>query len=238
MPQIAEPSVKIRQESPPSAVEPLSAVEPSATHSEDNTSQITESSATSAGEDLPPAIKPSAIDTQENQLRILKKIGENSPPLRGFAKKYYNFLKYGGHLADDPPLQVYPRAFCKEFFFFYGTLKDPAMLAKVLKLRDLPTLQPAKIIGYRYDLWGPYPALLDGPCGAEVYGMAYEVQSADEVRLLEAYETRRYRKVACRIRFEDDNVVSGRTFKWVSNRDELKEGVFDLTEFLRSTTTV
>ena len=43
--------------------------------------------------------------------------------------------------------------------FCYRILMDPAMLA-----------------GYSLNLWGQYPALLDGPPGAVVVGMVYGVE--------------------------------------------------------------
>jgi Gamma-glutamyl cyclotransferase, AIG2-like len=54
---------------------------------------------------------------------------------------------------------------------------DPTTLAKVLHLEERPILRPAKIIGYRCLLWGPYPALIDGKSGMSVTGVAYDVQA-------------------------------------------------------------
>jgi len=36
--------------------------------------------------------------------------------------------------------------------------------------------------------------LLDGPYGAKVKGVAFEVQSAEQVKRLQDYETKRYRE--------------------------------------------
>ncbi|KAH0536379.1 hypothetical protein FGG08_006753 [Glutinoglossum americanum] len=89
----------------------------------------------------------------------------------------------------DPNNPCY--AFRKQPYFFYGTLMDPATLARVLGRPDQPVLRPAKVIGYRCMMWGPYPALIDDRSGATVHGVVYEIQSPEEVKLLEAYETRR-----------------------------------------------
>src|SRR5438034_340656 len=83
--------------------------------------------------------------------------------------------------------------FHKELYFFYGSLMDPSTLAQVLGLQHRPELIPAKIVGYRYKLWGRYPALQDGPPDAEVRGMAYEVQSPADKKRLEWYETCHYK---------------------------------------------
>lgn len=120
--------------------------------------------------------------------------------------------------------------FRKEHYFFYGTLMDPGTLAKVLNLRDRPKLLPARVIGYRCMLWGPYPALLDSP-GTVVEGMAYEVQTPEEVERLQAYETNHYERAACLIQLRDGKRVIGRTFRWSGIEEELKEGAFDLKDW-------
>ncbi|KAH0536676.1 hypothetical protein FGG08_006471 [Glutinoglossum americanum] len=121
-----------------------------------------------------------------------------------------------------------PNIFRKELYFFYGTLADPATLAKVLNLPNRPVLQPAKIIGYRCMLWGQYPALMDDRFRGKVHGVVYEVQSPEDVKLLEAYETDRYGNTACEIVLEDGTKVIGRTFQWEGQKGDLVEGVFDL----------
>ena len=108
---------------------------------------------------------------------------------------------------------------------------DPATLSKVLNLIGRPTLQPATVTGYHCKLWGPYPALLDGPYGAKVKGAAFEVHSAEQVKLLQDYETKRYRQAGCRIHLRDGSETRGTTFVWHSNIEELHEGVFDLKDF-------
>ncbi len=108
---------------------------------------------------------------------------------------------------------------------------DPVTLRKVLNLKARPKLQPATITGYHCKLWGAYPVLLDGPCGAKVNGVVFEVQSAEEVKLLQQYETNRYKKVSCHIHLEDGSKIRGQTFLWHTSLEELHEGVFDLKDF-------
>jgi gamma-glutamylcyclotransferase (GGCT)/AIG2-like uncharacterized protein YtfP len=125
-------------------------------------------------------------------------------------------------------------AFRKELYFFYGSLMDSSTLARVLRLRELPELRPAKIVGYHCKLWGPYPALVDGPSDATVHGTAYEVQSPAERERLEWYETYHYKNSACSIELEDGRMVAGRTFKWNEDPALLEEGTFDLNELQMS----
>jgi gamma-glutamylcyclotransferase (GGCT)/AIG2-like uncharacterized protein YtfP len=140
------------------------------------------------------------------------------------------FLKDQGRVWEPDPNYRYG-AFHKELYFFYGSLMDPSTLANVLELQDRPELQPAKIIGYSCMLWGQYPALLDGPAGAAVYGMAYEVQTPAQKERLEVYETYRYQARSCLIRFQDGRTVLGKTFLWNADKALLEEGTFDLKDW-------
>lgn len=66
-------------------------------------------------------------------------------------------------------------------YFFYGTLMDRYVLAKVLKKPERVELQPARLVGWSYKMWGEYPALLQvqvaGSTTDIVCGVAYEVQT-------------------------------------------------------------
>lgn len=122
-------------------------------------------------------------------------------------------------------------AFRKEYYFFYGTLMDSSTLARVLQLPSRPMLYPAKIVGYSCKLWGPYPALEDGPTGAIVDCMAYEVQSSKEADRLQMYESDNYEPRGCMIKIQDARKVGGKVFKWSENKALLKEGKFDLKDW-------
>ena len=113
--------------------------------------------------------------------------------------------------------------FRKQYCFFYGSLADSSRLGKVLGFNESPVLHPAKIIGYHCKFWGTYPALLDGPPGATIHGVAYEVQSSEEVQRLRAYETDNYRDVPCFIYIEGRGKVFGCTFKWDGEESFLTE---------------
>lgn len=122
-------------------------------------------------------------------------------------------------------------AFREEPYFFYGTLMDPSVLAEVLKLRDPPTLVPAKIAGYRCKLWGQYPALGDDLNGSVVHGKAYVVQTLSQRKRLEAYETDHYKIAPCQIKTQDGKEIVGSTFVWAGDEAELREGNFDLKDW-------
>lgn len=120
----------------------------------------------------------------------------------------------------------------RELYFFYGSLMDPTQLQRVLGLKDRPrNLVPAEIVGYHIQMWGPYPALIDGPPGSVVKGMAYEVEGEEGKDKLAHYETDNYQEHRCTIRLEGGAQVSGTTFEWAGDMDDLKEGSFDLKDW-------
>ena len=127
-----------------------------------------------------------------------------------------------------------PHPSCKSMFFFYGSLTDPATLAKVLHLTEPPSLRPARIEGPPLKLWGPRSTLLCGPRELIVEGAAFEVQSPEQVKLLQDYGTDRYERVGLRIRLMDDELVfTASAFVWRAKvgEDELREEVSDLKAF-------
>lgn len=151
---------------------------------------------------------------------------QNSLMARKF-KAYYD-ARAG---ESEPEPTVVRKEFRKEHYFFYGSLMDPSTLMKVLRLRDQPKLVPAKITGFSCKLWGPYPALVDGPSGKVVYGMTYVVEKPSHQVLLEIYETNHYEHMRCRIELQDGREIHGRTFIWNADKDQLTEGVFDLEDW-------
>ncbi|PWY94337.1 hypothetical protein BO94DRAFT_532280 [Aspergillus sclerotioniger CBS 115572] len=107
-------------------------------------------------------------------------------------------------------------------YFLYGTLTDPSMIAEILGLDEEPTLRPAYIMGYRCKLWGQYPV--------------YHVRSVEDGEKLAAYETNNYRASPCIIMYTDGKEPVkeyGSTFKFVGNKKDLSEGVFDLRVWLK-----
>lgn len=107
---------------------------------------------------------------------------------------------------------------------------------RVLDLRETPKMRPAKIIRYHTELYGPYPALLEGPSLHPVEGLAYEVLKKEHSERLQAYETDAYRLGPCLIDLLDDTheieTVEGSTFIWNGELRELRAGDFDLKQYL------
>lgn len=89
------------------------------------------------------------------------------------------------------------------YYFFYGTLTQPKVLAHILDLQHPPVLRPAEVIDYALTNWGQYNALVDDKPGQQVTGYAYMLQSVDDELKLARYETKAYEAAPCRIRFTD-----------------------------------
>lgn len=116
------------------------------------------------------------------------------------------------------------------YYFFYGSLRAPATLKRILDLPEEPELRPAQIIGYALGKWGDYPALVDGKQGQVVSGSAYLVQSEEQAQKLAYYETRAYKVFPCWIFFKDDKsseMASGNTFMYAGDQKALLEQRFD-----------
>ncbi len=79
-------------------------------------------------------------------------------------------------------------------------------------------------------LWGQYPALVDGPNNSYVDGMAYVVETEQQRKMLEHYETDVYSVEGIRITVEG-KAVSGRTFMWADDLTELMEGTWSLEKW-------
>ena len=77
-----------------------------------------------------------------------------------------------------------------------------------------------------------YPALVESAPEDVVTGMAYRVCSLREREWLVQYETAAYRVQGCRIWFEDGGCTDGRTFVWDGDGEGLREGRFDLRDWL------
>ncbi|TVY88353.1 hypothetical protein LAWI1_G007098 [Lachnellula willkommii] len=103
-------------------------------------------------------------------------------------------------------------AYIPKPFFFYGSLTDPLQLQEVLQVQAPPVLAPARVRSYKIMLWGQYPALVDGPHDSYVDGMAYVVETEEQQKMLEHYETEVYSTAGIRVTIEGKQ-VSGRTFK-------------------------
>ena len=116
-------------------------------------------------------------------------------------------------------------------YFFYGSLTDSLQLQEVLRLPALPALKPARVTPYKIKLWGQYPALGNGPANSFVDGKAYLVETEQQEKMLEYYETDAYMIKDIEI-LVDGKVVQGRTFVWADKySEELTEGTWSLEEW-------
>lgn len=125
-----------------------------------------------------------------------------------------------------------PEPFQEEYYFFYGTLMDRHLLARILQHPTRLDLRPARITGWRCLMWGEYPALIESVPEDKVTGMAYRVCSIRERERLVQYETAAYRVQGCTIYLEDGTCTSGKTFVWDGDVDVLREGDFDFRDWV------
>ncbi|KIW57829.1 hypothetical protein PV05_02386 [Exophiala xenobiotica] len=106
------------------------------------------------------------------------------------------------------------------WYFFYGTLADPAVLSQHSNLDTSPSYIPAHVVGGRVRTWaGKYRALTDAP-GEKVDGSAFLVESRDQEDALRFYETDKYEVVRCHITMQT-GVVCGLTFRFNGAEHEL-----------------
>ncbi|KAH9871747.1 hypothetical protein J1614_006003 [Plenodomus biglobosus] len=107
-------------------------------------------------------------------------------------------------------------------YFFYGTLADPARLARLFGVAasQLAGLQRAVLLDGRVRVWaGRYKAVVDEVRG-RVEGLAYVVASEDEADALRVYEGDNYEVVAAKLAIGGKEVV-GRTFRFAGVEEEL-----------------
>ncbi len=102
-------------------------------------------------------------------------------------------------------------------YFFYGKLREPDVLTRVLRLDEPPVFYPASVTGGHLTKTpcGRYNALVHGRSGESVQGSAYLVKSRTEEDALRDYETEMYEVVRCLISFEEKGqmkTVHGLTF--------------------------
>lgn len=71
-------------------------------------------------------------------IMLHKFLADNARPTEEEPPRSEDFWEYG--------------TFRKAYYFFYGTLTDPSLLAKVLQLSEPPKTRPAMIVGYHTKL--------------------------------------------------------------------------------------
>lgn len=134
-----------------------------------------------------------------------------------------------------------PKIWQKKSYFFYGTLKQPQTLSRILE-KPVPqsALHSAYIVGYSIEMWGQYKALVDGPQGNIVEGTAYELQTEEDEERLAFYETSAYEVAPCKIHFPKEGeevgpkTISGKTFRYAGDAQALREGRWDRKLWLKT----
>lgn len=120
------------------------------------------------------------------------------------------------HLRPNTNAPIHPaQGEYPVWYFFYGTLAEPARLVAHLDLSEDPELEPASVGRGKLKMWGKYHALMDAGPDDVVSGHAYEVRCEEHEQRLRAYETSKYEVVRCKIRFEEDDTERwGLTFRF------------------------
>jgi hypothetical protein len=105
------------------------------------------------------------------------------------------------------------------WYFFYGTLADPNILATKLGFPYPIVYRSASVTGGELRNWGgKYKALING--AGTVRGWAYQVTSAEREDALRYYETDQYEVVRCAITMDyTGESVLGLTFRFIGQLD-------------------
>lgn len=118
-------------------------------------------------------------------------------------------------LPPQPATGQYP-----VWYFFYGTLADPDILAKVIGRDVGGELLAATVVGGEIKTWGgKYRALVDSS-GKEVAGSAFFVSNQEEENALRIYETDKYEVVRCDLVLPQRH-VPGLTFRFAGSDKDL-----------------
>jgi len=151
----------------------------------------------------------------------------SKPPVKPKGKRNIMLERFQNY-QHKPPVSRY--TYKPELFFFYGTLTDPLQLQQVLQLPEPPILKPARVPSRKIMLWGQYPTLVNGTFDDFVDGMAYFVETEEQLKMLQHYETDAYVVVGARI-IVDGEKVGGCAFEWLGDKGELREGSWSLKEW-------
>ncbi|KAI0455663.1 hypothetical protein F5B21DRAFT_523442 [Xylaria acuta] len=131
------------------------------------------------------------------------------------------------------------------YFFFYGSLQIPDVLQGVCEIDDKDSItlrKNASINGWKYKMWGPYPALVPAAADDEegrVGGTVWLCEKPEHVARLCNYETSAYRMAYCDVLVPSvegscqEIIKNARTFVNNQNSDELTEGSFDVEGYYR-----
>ncbi|PMB69031.1 hypothetical protein BM221_005617 [Beauveria bassiana] len=104
-------------------------------------------------------------------------------------------------------------------YFFYRTLADRAVLARVIGVSDADSIryEPAVLSRALLTSWaGKYRGVVDGGPDDKVQGVVYWVKSREEEEALRIYETAKYEVVRCGVHVgEEMDACMGLTFRLI-----------------------
>ncbi|KAJ5135599.1 uncharacterized protein N7515_004877 [Penicillium bovifimosum] len=132
--------------------------------------------------------------TEEHPKPTRVKIGQSHPQIQS-------------NLQSDPTQAPKDSAtngpFLPGYFFFYGPLMDPSVLARVLQLpeSEAPRLRPARVVGYSVMMHGKEPVLVWGPPESVVEGVAGEIRSLELFERICGVGEGRFEACPCYIEF-------------------------------------
>ncbi|KAI1063174.1 hypothetical protein LB507_005536 [Fusarium sp. FIESC RH6] len=116
------------------------------------------------------------------------------------------------HQTPRPSQNEYP-----VWYFFYGTLLDKAILARLFGSDFHAPYREARIRGGIVKTMGKYNALVDDESGTNVvHGKAMRVQTREHEERLRAYETNVYEVVRCKIEVGPNEFINGLTFRFIA----------------------
>jgi hypothetical protein len=105
------------------------------------------------------------------------------------------------------------------WYFFYGTLMDPEVLARVAGLDKEPIMSRATIRRKRVRYWGPFRALCRGEDSVD--GLVWYASSVEIVERLRAYESDAYRDTCVYAELENGKKIIAHTFFWNGEEEDL-----------------
>ena len=122
---------------------------------------------------------------------------------------------------SDKTYRQTPRPSQNEYpvwYFFYGTLLDKAILARLFGSDFHAPYCEAKIRGGIVKTMGKYNALVDDESGTNVvHGKAMRIQTREHEERLRAYETNVYEVVRCNIQVGPNEFINGLTFRFIAD---------------------
>ncbi|TPX70211.1 hypothetical protein SpCBS45565_g01978 [Spizellomyces sp. 'palustris'] len=126
---------------------------------------------------------------------------------------------------DSPPRPI----------FCYGTLMSAAVYCKVVGTASAPLSKPATLVGYRRRQvrGATYPAITPATADDKVEGLVVHVETHDQVRLLDLFESDDYERQTVRVHLAGE-AVDVDVYVWASGDNLLSKEDWDFEDFLQN----